>query len=349
MTRQTWTALVSGAIFVVLAAIIALAPVPFVAWAPGATYDVLGRQNDKPVIEISGEATHQPTGTLRMTTVAMTSVDSHLSLPEAVLSYWRPFRDVLPRDFIYPVGEPVDVIRARDAARMATSQRAAIVAGLQAAGKPVTQVPQITSVVVSGPSYNRLQVGDFIEAVDGVPVTSRVDVENAIRRHTIGDLIQIDIERAGSKLKVSVTTVASNDDQPVPRIGIEMINGYRFEPTITFNVADSVSGSSAGLAFALGVYDLLTTDDLIAGRHIAATGEITADGTVNSIGAVPEKVRAAKDAGASIILVPAGNCSDLLDPVTGIRVVKVTHLTDAISSLAALSADPFNPEVPSCE
>lgn len=349
MTRQTWTALVSGAIFVVLAAIIALAPVPFVAWAPGATYDVLGRQGERPVIEISGEATHQPTGTLRMTTVAVTNVDSHLSLPEAVLSYWRPFRDVLPRDSIYPVGEPDDVIRARDAARMTTSQRAAIVAGLQAAGRPVSQIPLITSVVVSGPSYNRLQVGDFIEAVDGVPVTSRAEVETAVRRHAIGDLIQLDIEREGSKLKVSVTTVASNDDQPVPRIGIEMVNGYRYEPTVTFNVAEGVTGSSAGLVFALGVYDLLTSDDLIAGRQIAATGEITADGTVSSIGAVREKVRAAKDAGASIMLVPSGNCADLLDPVAGIRVVKVSNLTDAISSLAALNADPFNPEVPGCE
>ena len=50
MTRQTWTAVVSSLVFIALAAVIAFAPIPFVAWTPGVTYDVLGASNGKPII-----------------------------------------------------------------------------------------------------------------------------------------------------------------------------------------------------------------------------------------------------------------------------------------------------------
>lgn len=348
MTRQTWTAIVSGVIFVVLAAVMSLTPVPFVAWGPGSTYDVLGRSGDRPFIEIAGEATTQPTGSLRLTTVSVTSVDSRLSLPEAVLSYLRQYHDVLPRDSVYPVGQSIERVQRDEETRMATSQRSAIVAGLQAAGRPVTQVPQVVSVVVSGPSYLRLEVGDFIEAVDGIPVTSRAEVDAAIRRHAIGDRVQLDVRRSNSVLQVSVTTVASNDDPQVPRIGVELTNGYRYDTNVTFNMTGGVVGSSAGLVLALGVYDLLTTDDLTGGRSIAGTGEISPDGTVGVIGGVREKIKAAKDAGATIFLLPAANCTDVQQQETDITLVRVTNLSDAIASLTALRDNPETAEVPRC-
>jgi len=47
VTRQTWTAVVSSLVFIALAAVIAFAPIPFVAWTPGVTYDVLGASDGK--------------------------------------------------------------------------------------------------------------------------------------------------------------------------------------------------------------------------------------------------------------------------------------------------------------
>ena len=41
LTRQTVTAFVSAAVFVMLAVVVAVAPVPYVTWAPGQARDVL--------------------------------------------------------------------------------------------------------------------------------------------------------------------------------------------------------------------------------------------------------------------------------------------------------------------
>jgi len=64
--------------FVALAALIALLPVPFVAWSPGLAKDTLGMlpaHNGKPgepVITISGVPTYPTTGELDLTTVSVT-------------------------------------------------------------------------------------------------------------------------------------------------------------------------------------------------------------------------------------------------------------------------------------
>ena len=83
MTRQTWTAVVSSVVFVALASVLAFAPIPFVAWTRGATYDVLGVSDGKAVIQIDGITTYATTGEMRMTTVSQTRADASLSLPEA--------------------------------------------------------------------------------------------------------------------------------------------------------------------------------------------------------------------------------------------------------------------------
>ena len=68
-----------------------------------------------------------------------------------------------------------------------------------------------------------------------------------------------------------------------------------------------IGGPSAGLMWALGLYDLLTTGDLTDGRTIAGTGQIALDGTVIPIAGIEGKLSVAADAGASVFLVPQGN------------------------------------------
>ena len=72
VTKQTWTATVSAVLFVVLAAVIALVPVPYVTWSPGTTYDLFARTaQGEDTITISGADTFPTTGQLRMTTVSV--------------------------------------------------------------------------------------------------------------------------------------------------------------------------------------------------------------------------------------------------------------------------------------
>ncbi|PID50830.1 MAG: hypothetical protein CR980_01635, partial [Propionibacteriales bacterium] len=137
MTRRAWTALVAGAVFVLCLALVLLIPVPFVAWEPGNSYNVFGKHDDKPLIEVSGLDTYPVTGSLHLTTVSVTSVDSELTLPMAVADYWLKDRDVLPRDSIYPPGKSAAKVKEEEVQMMDTSQNDAIVAALRAAGQPV--------------------------------------------------------------------------------------------------------------------------------------------------------------------------------------------------------------------
>jgi len=46
VTRQTWTAFVSAFVFVGLAILLVVVPVPFVSWSPGGTRDTLGNAEE---------------------------------------------------------------------------------------------------------------------------------------------------------------------------------------------------------------------------------------------------------------------------------------------------------------
>ncbi len=118
---------------------------------------------------------------------------------------------------------------------------------------------------------------------------------------------------------------------------------------VELNLAD-VGGPSAGLLFSLGIVDKLDGDgsggDLTGGRSIAGTGTITADGQVGAVGGVALKTQAARRDGASVFLVPKAECADAQSELPeGLRLVPVTSLTDAVTSLRALNR---GEAVPSC-
>lgn len=69
---------------------------------------------------------------------------------------------------------------------------------------------------------------------------------------------------------------------------------------------EDIAGPSAGLVFALALCDALDPRDLSGGRTIAATGEITDDGSVLPVGYVPLKAKAASSEHAMLFLVPPG-------------------------------------------
>ena len=86
--------------------------------------------------------------------------------------------------------------------------------------------------------------------------------------------------------------------------------------------------------WALGLYELLTPEDLTAGRTIAGTGEIGPDGTVYPIGGIQDKVVAAQRAGATLFLAPTKNMPDLEGVDTGdMQVVPVATFDDAVQAL----------------
>lgn len=348
MTKQGWTAVVSTALFVVLIVAISLVPVPFVSWSSGQAIDLLGKSGDKPVLQIGGANTYGTNGQLLLTTVSVTKQDSEMTLPQAFLSYVFPDQMVLPRERVYPQGRPVDQQQGNENKVMADSQRDATVAALLAASIPVTPLPQVTQVSSSGPAYGKVAVGDFISTVNGSVVERKSEVAAVVSQEQPGSVIRLGLQRGSQQLEVFVIAVADQDDPSVARIGVELENNYEYPVDVQVNMESEVVGSSGGLAFALAIYDELTPGSLIDDRTVAATGTITAAGDVGSIGALRQKLRGAEQAGAQIMLVPEGNCVDIEGIDSSVTVVKVTKLSDAITSLELLKNPTTADQVPRC-
>ena len=112
---------------------------------------------------------------------------------------------------------------------------------------------------------------------------------------------------------------------------------------------DDIGGPSAGQMLALGIVDRLgggTAGGLTGGRTIAGTGTIDDQGNVGAVGGVPLKTRAAARDGATVFLVPKGECSDAkVNTPKGLRLVPVSTLAESVSVLDALRS---GGSVPAC-
>ena len=113
-------------------------------------------------------------------------------------------------------------------------------------------------------------------------------------------------------------------------MGVSMIESFPFEVRIS---SGEIGGPSAGLAWALGLHDLLTPGDLTAGRTIAITGTLGIDGTVFPIGGIQDKVVGAAEAGASVLILPEGNLADARAAGRDVELVPVATFADALSYL----------------
>lgn len=344
-----WTAVAAASVLVVIIVALVVIPVPFVTWAPGRTVNLAGTTaQNRPIIQVQGLTSRRSKGEIRMTTVSVTKVDSHVGLAEALVAAWLPHRDALPREAVYQPGRSSDQVKADEVQMMDTSQRDAVVAALRAAGQPVTELPMAAAVSTSGPSYNVIQPGDLITKVDGTAVQSAADIQRAIRKHTVGDSVAITVLRNGTTRNLYVMTASSSKDPKIPVIGISVGTGYRYTPTVTYNIPSDIVGPSAGLMMSLAIYQAIAPADLIGSLHVAGTGEIAPDGTVGAIGGIREKVAGAQRDGSRIFLVPASNCRDLAGTSSTMTLVKVASLKEAISAIQKIRSGVDVKEVPHC-
>jgi len=192
------------------------------------------------------------------------------------------------------------------------------------------------------PASTALKAGDVIEAVDGKAVDGQTSLSSMITAHPVGTVLTLTVLRDGKTLTIPVASKASGGTAV---IGVDAQEQYKFPFTVSISVGD-IGGPSAGMMFALGIIDKLTPLNLTGGKFIAGTGEITAAGQVQPIGGIQQKMLGARSAGATIFLTPAANCSDTTGAVpAGLRLVKVSTLSQAMSDLEAIKA---GKSVPSC-
>lgn len=332
VSAQSWTSLAASVVFLVMVMVLALVPAPYVVWGPGGTVDTLSADGEGvPLVEVGGVETHPTSGALDLTTVSVTRVDSDLGFAPAVLAWLRRGFDALDRDLYYPPGTSAEQNEEELSAMMSQSQLSARIAAARAAGIEVEDVVLVSSVVIGGPSDLELQPGDVVVSIDGEAVATVADAEQILTTST-ADEATWQIRRNGQD--VTATTRLREGVTINDRTATALIDGHDTALTVRFGVDEAIGGPSAGLIFALAIYDRATPGELIAGRHVAGTGTITADGQVGPIGGIQSKIVAAERAGAEIFVIPAANCAEVAGIDTDLVLIRAATLAEAIHALS---------------
>lgn len=348
MTRQRMTAAVSTGLFVVLLAVVSLVPVPFVTRSPGDAVDLFSRTEDnEPVLSVTQVTTYPIEGHIELPSVAVTSQDGYVTLPQAFFAYLNPSEQVVRRQIVYPLGNPNTQIQADSPQSLENVERNAVIAALREANQTVMPHPVVSQISNSGPAYGKLQTGDLIYSINGTDVRQRSDVVATITAMDPGSVARLVVSRNHVFVTVDITTVADQDDPTMARIGIDTEDSYEHDANVSFKLDYQRVGSSAGLSLALAVYDTLTSESLTGGHSISAMGEVTASGEISTVSTAVQKVKSAERAGAEAMVVPSSNCSDLADVDTSMTLIRAGTLSEAIANLSVWRNS--QGEVPTCQ
>ncbi|MCP9990895.1 MULTISPECIES: YlbL family protein [Streptomyces] len=361
MPRRTATMLASTLMLIALLCAGVFIPVPYAEMSPGPTVNTLGEHDGEPVLQIAGRKTYPTDGHLNMTTVRVTSADYRMNLVEAVYGWLAHDTKVVPHDTLYPDGKTEEESTQENAEEFSQSQESAKVAALKELDVPVKSWVIVSTVVKDAPAEGKLHAGDVIKAVDGKAVKEPSDVADLVTEHRPGEDVVFTIvpakEQAAAEKerrtavkteKVTITTRASDDaGEKRAVVGISAGTDHTFPFAIDIKLAD-VGGPSAGLMFALGIYDKLTPGSLTGGSFVAGTGTIDDEGEVGPIGGIEMKTVGARDKGAEYFLTPADNCAAAAkDTPDGLTLVKVGTIDDALDALKDIRAGD-TADLPTC-
>lgn len=345
MSQRLIAACIAAPLVLILGGIALAVPLPYASYSPGPTFDVLGKDGDEAeFVQVDGHKAYYDEGQIRFTTVIASSNGDKLTLGDALARWLDPDKAVVPYDVVHPPDQSAEDEEAEGAIQMTTSQDVAKAVALTELGYDIPAAVQVSFVKPDGPAYDKLLVRDIFKEVDGEPVTSAEDVIEAVKKHKDLTNVEFGIQRGDDELTVRIKPELVDD---TPRVGVSLGLGYEFPFDINLRVDPSVGGPSAGLMFALAIYDTLTPGSLTGGATVAGTGELLPDGTVGPIGGVQQKIAGAEDAGAELFFVPKDNCPDVagLDP--DLRLVKATTMRETRLALEKWAGD-RDAELPTC-
>ena len=331
MLRSRTFRLVLVVLVVVAAAALAL------TYIPSDHYIVLpdrARPTD-PLVDVPGEQNGSGDGGIYMVDVRI----GRANLFERLFPGLQEGAELLPEHVINPEGVSDTQRRRSSLNEMSRSQLIAITVALQELGEEVdieAMGAEVVLVQPGAPADGELEVGDVIVAAEGEDVTSTSNLQQAMSDLTPGDQASLTVERGeGERVELTLGTRASDQDPDRAVVGVQVQDAEDFRFPVDIEIdAGSIGGPSAGLAFALNIFDELG-DDVDRGRTIVATGELTLEGDVLPIGGIKQKVIGAREAGADLFLVPDRNAADAREAADGLEIVAVSDFDEALSALAA--------------
>lgn len=308
-----------------------LVPLPLLVLAPTPATPVAD------VIRVTG-AVDQPTGQLMLTTVALKDATALRVLDALLLD---SHEDLVRRGDLLPEGVDQEQYFEQQRKLFEESIQVAAAVGLRLAGRTVLvdgQGARVVDVVPGSAADGRLRAGDVIVGVDGTRVHLASELATRTRQASAGQQLTLDVQRDGATSPVTVTATPIPGQQTVG-LGVQVVTvDQRISMPEGTGVSETeaarIGGPSAGLMFALTVYDMFEPSDLTRGRRIAGTGEVDLQGNVGQIGGIQEKVRGAQLANATVFLAPARQARDAANVAPpGMEVIPVATVQEAIEAL----------------
>ncbi len=231
--------------------------------------------------------------------------------------------------------------RAVSRSQMADSQRVAGAVAERALGLNVRverDGVQVEAIDRDGPGAGAgLLPGDVIVKVNAKPVRSVDDLRAVMKSVRPGDRITLERRRLDDRRTLSLVPVADVKDAKRAIIGISAGDAGKIvlPKEVSYEIGQ-VGGPSAGLAFALEIYDSLSGRKVGGERRIVATGTVDIDGNVGPIGGVRQKAIGAARSGADVFVVPEQNAAEARAAAPpDLEIVSVSTFKEALADLAA--------------
>jgi Lon-like protease len=287
-------------------------------------------------VRVAGEKPHPPGGIYYVDVIVRQA-----SVLEELLGAARPDgADLVPEHALVPPGSTLRDRREQNRRQMDRSEQIAAAVALRELGYDVTAEPEgalVAAVAPDAPADGKLEPTEVIVAVDGSPVRTPDDLRRLIAKHKPGETVTLRVRAGGATREVQVGTVPSPDEPERPIIGVQVEQSAKIELPVDVDIdLGGVGGPSAGLAFALDVVEELR-GNVDRGHKVAATGEIQLDGSVGPVGGIKQKVIGARQSGADVFLVPAGdNAAEARRHAGDLRVIPVESFRQALQKLATL-------------
>ncbi|MEI7593565.1 MAG: PDZ domain-containing protein [Actinomycetes bacterium] len=330
-----WWIVAIVAVLVILAAVLAAAfiKVPYFLLSPGSVRET------ETLIEVQGAPTYPIDGEVGFTTV---TVQSATALNWA-LAKFDDSVTIVPEELILGKQSHDENLQA-NIQMMSDSKEIASAVALTQLGYKVSLTGTgafIVEVPDDSPSKGLLTAGDTVVSVNGVSVTRSDELVATLGTYKPGDQVTLSVQpyRAdGTRVSEDrvVTLGARPNDASKAYLGVSSVTrDPKYDLPVQISVdSGSVGGPSAGLAFTLGIMDVMTEGSITGGHKIATTGTIEPNGHVGEVGGVHQKTIAVRDSGAELFLVPRSEFDEAEKYAGSLRVEPVDSIDDALRILA---------------
>ena len=290
--KITKRSIFSFVIALLIGVFLSLYQLPYYIYKPGEADSL------KPIVSVEGG--YNSAGEMHLVTVR----GGPATPMQYLLAKILPHQEIVSIDEVIPEGVDEEEYFHSQLLMMESSQQASVIVAYKAANKPIDieyNGVYVVSVIDDMPASGILESGDVIVGVDGHEIHEADDLIQYIEGKKAGDSITLDILRDDKPLIKKITLEAFADQEDKVGIGIKLVTDrhVNVKPEVHFS-SGNIGGPSAGLMFALEIYDQLTEEDLTKGLNIVGSGEIDYDGKVHRIGGIDKKVVAAHRKGCDI-------------------------------------------------